>query len=119
MKIIARSLVLLFVLLSFTLSAKSFKAAEKRADLITSWMEQNLDLNEEQVSKIKILNLKCEEEIERLTSEKQGFSCMQAVRDSLLLKEDEFKTILTENQMNNYLKQKCKLKEKLKKIFKS
>ena len=118
MKIVQGSLILLFIFISSTLSAKSFSAAEKRADLITDWMEKKLELNSEQISKVKILNLECEKEIERLTSEKDGFLCMQAVRDSLLQKENNFKEILTTQQLTSYNENKCELKEKLKKLFK-
>ena len=119
MKIVARSLILLFVLLSFSLSAKSISVAEKRAQVITNWMEKKLDLSVEQIALVEALNLKCEKEIEKLTSEKNGFPCMKAVRDSLLQKENEFKDILTEQQLASYLKLKCELKEKLKKNFKN
>jgi len=118
MKIVQGSLILLFIFISSTLSAKSFSVAEKRADLITDWMEKKLELNSEQTSKVKVLNLECEKEIERLTSEKDGFLCMQAVRDSLLQKENNFKEILTTQQLTSYRKNKCELKEKLKKLFK-
>ena len=119
MKIIARSFILLFVLLNFVASARNIPVAEERAELISSWMEKNLDLNAEQLTQIEILNLKCEQKIERLTAKMNGFSCMQAVRDSLLQKEDEFKNILTNQQLASYHKFKCELKEKLKKKFKN
>lgn len=114
MKIIARSLVLLLVLLSFTVSAKNNSAAVKRANLITSWMEKKLDLSAEQIEKVEVLNLKYEKEIDRLTIEKQGFPCMQAVRDSLMQKEVEMKGVLSEQQLASYRKCKCELKEELK-----
>jgi len=117
MKIIARCLILLFVLMSFNVVAKTNSTAETRAKLITSWMEDKLALNADQLPRIEVLNLKCEEEIDRLTNEKSGFPCMQAVRDSLLQKETEFRNILTLEQLKNYLKCKCELKEKLKRYF--
>lgn len=118
MKFVRESLILLFVILSFTVNAKSFTKAEKRADVITEWMEKKLDLNSDQISKIKVLNLACEKEIDRLTIEKAGFSCMQAVRDSLLQKENDFEKILTMQQLSCYKENKCELKKKLKKMFK-
>ena len=114
MKIITGSLVLLLTILSFTASARNDSAAVKRANLITSWMEKKLDLSAEQISKVKILNLKYEKEIHKLTIEKQGFPCMQAVRDSLKRKEGEMKHVLTEKQLASYIKCKCELKEELK-----
>lgn len=116
--IIARSFVLLFVLLSFTVNAKSFTVAEKRAKLITEWMEKKLELNSDQILKVKTLNLECEKEIDRLAAEQDGFSCMQAVRDSLLQKEQNLKNILTIKQLAFYIENKCELKEMLKNSFK-
>lgn len=118
MKFVQRSLILLFVLFSVSVSAKKISEAEKRADVITKWMTKKLELSSDQVLKIQILNLECEKEIDRLTNEKDGFSCMQAVRDSLLQKEVNFKEILTDTQLASYKKSKCELKEKLKKMFK-
>ena len=114
MKIVAGSLVLLFVLLSFTVSAGNSSAAAKRANLITSWMEKKLDLSTEQFSQIEVLNLRYENEIDKLTVEKQGFPCMQAVRDSLKRKEVEMKDVLSEKQLASYIKCKRELKEELK-----
>jgi hypothetical protein len=118
MKFVQGSLILLFVLLTATVSAKRISEAEKRAEVITEWMTEKLDLSTEQISKVKELNLECEKEIDRLTTEKAGFPCMQAVRDSLLKKEIDFSEVLTETQLASYKKSKCELKEKLKKIFK-
>ncbi|RUT78229.1 hypothetical protein [Ancylomarina longa] len=117
MKIVARSLILLFVLLNFEGSAKTISFAEKRAQLITSWMEKKLELKPNQIPQIEALNLKCEKEIDRLSREKNGFSCMQAVRDSLLQKESEFRNILTSQQLESYLKCKCELKKELKRYY--
>lgn len=114
MKIIARSLVLLFVLLSFTVSARNNSAVTKRANLITSWMEKKLDLSAEQVGQIEVLNLKYENEIEKLTISKNGFPCMQAVRDSLKRKEVEMRDVLSDKQLASYIECKCELKEELK-----
>ncbi|PKQ61093.1 hypothetical protein BZG02_16735 [Labilibaculum filiforme] len=114
MRIVARGLVLLFVLLSVTVSAKNNSGAEKRANLITSWMEKKLDLSVEQTAQIEVLNLKYENEIEKLTTEKNGFICMQAVRDSLQRKEMEMKDVLSEEQLASYIECKCELKEELK-----
>lgn len=114
MKIIVRSLILLFVLLSFTASAKNNASVAKRANLITSWMEKKLDLSAEQISQIEVLNLKYENEIEKLTSEKEGFPCMQAVRDSLKRKEIEMRDVLSDKQLASYIDCKCELKEELK-----
>ena len=114
MKIIVRSLVLLFVLMSFTVSAKNNSAAIKRANLITSWMEKKLDLSADQLTQVEILNLKYEKEISKLTLEKQGFLCMQAVRDSLMRKEVEMKDVLSDKQLVSYIECKCELKEELK-----
>lgn len=114
MKIIARSLVLLFVLVSFTVSARNNSAVTKRANLITSWMEKKLDLSAEQVTQIEVLNLKYENEIEKLTVEKNGFPCMQAVRDSLKRKEVEMRDVLSDKQLASYIECKCELKEELK-----
>lgn len=114
MKIIARSLVLLFVLMSFTVSARNNSAAVKRANLITSWMEKKLDLSADQISKVEVLNLKYENEIEKLTLEKDGFHCMQAVRDSLKRKEVEMREVLSDKQLASYIECKCELKEELK-----
>ena len=118
MKIVQGSLILLFVLLSVTVNAKRISEAEKRADVITKKKKKKLELTTEQITKIQALNLECEKEIDRLTNEKAGFSCMQAVRDSLLQKEVCFKDILTDTQLASYNKSKCELKEKLKKMFK-
>jgi hypothetical protein len=114
MKIVARSLVLLFVLMSFTVSAKNNSAVTKRANLITSWMEKKLDLSADQISKVEVLNLKYENEIEKLTLEKDGFPCMQAVRDSLKRKEVEMRDVLSDKQLASYIECKCELKEELK-----
>ncbi|NOU60912.1 hypothetical protein [Marinifilum caeruleilacunae] len=118
MKLVQGSLILLFVFLSVNLSAKKISEAEKRADVITKWMTEKLDLSTDQILKVKELNLECEKEIDRLTTEKAGFPCMQAVRDSLLQKENDFSEVLTETQLASYKKSKCELKEKLKRMFK-
>lgn len=118
MRFIQGSLILFFVLLSVTVSAKKISNAEKRAEVITQWMIEKLDLSTEQVLKVKELNIECEKEIDKLTNEKSGFVCMQAVRDSLLQKENDFRNVLTEIQLANYKESKCELKEILKKIFK-
>ena len=114
MKIVARSLVLLLVVLSFTVSAKNNSVVVKRANLITNWMEKKLDLTADQIEKIEVLNLKYENEIEKLRLEKIGFLCMQAVRDSLMRKEHEMKDVLTVEQLASYKNCKCELKEELK-----
>ncbi|WP_421920146.1 hypothetical protein [Marinifilum sp.] len=118
MKFVKVNLILLFVFVSATVSAKKNTEAEKRADVITQWMTEKLDLSDEQISKVKELNLECEKEIDRLTTEKAGFPCMQAVRDSLLQKENDFSDVLTATQLASYKKRKCELKEKLKRMFK-
>lgn len=117
MRSVARCIILLFVMMNFTVSARNYSDAEKRASLITQWMEKKLGLTEMQITKIQVLNLKCEQEIEKLTIEKEGFPCMQAVRDSLMKKEAEFKEVLTQQQLASYLKCRCELKEELKKQF--
>jgi hypothetical protein len=114
MKIVARSIVLLLVLVSFTVSAKNNSEAQKRANLITSWMEKKLDLSADQIAKIEVLNLKYEKEIEALIVEKNGFNCMQAVRDSLQRKEVEMHGVLSDQQLASYIECKCELKEELK-----
>lgn len=114
MKIVARSMVLLLVLLSFTVSAKNNSEAQKRADLITSWMQKKLDLSAEQIAKVEVLNLKYEKEIQRLVGMKNGFNCMQAVRDSLQQKEMEMQEFLSDQQLASYIECKCELKEELK-----
>ncbi len=114
MKIVAGSLILLFVMMSVSVSAKNNSLAEKRANLITSWMEKKLDLSAEQITQIEVLNLKYEKEIEKLTMEKDGFPCMQAVRDSLKRKEVEMKDVLSDKQLASYIECKCELKEELK-----
>jgi len=117
MKITTGSLVLLFVLMSFTVSARNNSVAVKRANLITSWMEKKLDLSADQITQVEILNLKYEKEIDKLTVEKSGFPCMQAVRDSLKRKEVEMKDVLSEKQLASYIKCKCELKEELKRSW--
>lgn len=118
MKIIAGSLVLLLVLMSFAVSARNNSTAVKRANLITSWMEKKLDLSAGQIIQVEILNLKYEKEIDKITVEKSGFPCMQAVRDSLKRKEVEMKNVLSEEQLASYIKCKCELKEELKRSCK-
>lgn len=119
MKVAKGCLILLFTVLSLQVLAKKASEAEKRAEVITEWMTENLDLNSDQILKVKELNLECEKEIDRLTEQKAGFKCMQAVRDSVLQKEIDFKEILTREQLASYIKLKRELKEKLKKIFTS
>ncbi|WP_372751969.1 hypothetical protein [Labilibaculum sp.] len=114
MKIVTRGIVLLLVLVSFTVSAKNNSEAQKRADLITSWMEKKLDLSADQIAKIEVLNLKYEKEIQALIGAKNGFTCMQAVRDSLQRKEMEMQKFLSDRQLASYIECKCELKEELK-----
>lgn len=117
MKILGRCLVLLFVLMNLSASAKS-SGAEKRASLITSWMEKKLDLSADQIDQIEDLNLKYEKEFDKLLIEKDGFLCMQAVRDSLKKKEVEMGKVLSPKQLEDYLECKCELKDELKRNFK-
>ncbi|MFA8433171.1 MAG: hypothetical protein ACEPOZ_01525 [Marinifilaceae bacterium] len=117
MKVLKRSICLVFLLLGINCvtEASANSSAEKRAEMITRWMQEKLELTLEQMPKVEALNLKYEKEFDRLVFEKNGFSCMQAVRDSLKQKEKELKLLFTSHQFEEYRKCKCELKEELKK----
>lgn len=109
---------ILFVGVCSHVKASTDASPEKRAEVITQWMKQKLELSSQQITLVASLNLKFEKEIDSVTKSNQGFTCMKAVRDTLKRKEKELKRLFSVHQFETYQKGKCDLKEKLKRCVK-
>lgn len=94
--------------------AKDSPSAQMRAEVITRWMKQRLELTSQQISRVEVLNLKYEKQIDKVTATNVGFPCMQAVRDTIKEKEKHLKKLLTPTQFVVYREGKNELKEQLK-----
>lgn len=107
-------IILLFVAMGSQAWANNTPSAEKRAQVITKWMKQRLELSSKQLSLVASLNLKFEKEIDVVTERNEGFSCMKEVRNTLKKKEKELRSLFSVHQFEVYRKGKCELKEELK-----
>lgn len=110
-------LLIFFIGISSQAWAGSSPSAEKRAKVITKWMKHRLELSSEQLPLVADLNLECEREIDKVTSQKEGFPCMKAVRNAILKKDKVLQKLISVYQFQAYLKGKCDLKDEIKRCI--
>ena len=88
---------------------------EHRAAKMTEWMKTNLQLNDEQATKVSDINktyaMKVEDIRTHTPDKKKKKSALKALDKD---KDGELKAVLTEDQFKTYLAKKEKMKEEIK-----
>ncbi|HSD14980.1 MAG TPA: hypothetical protein VLB74_10060 [Flavobacterium sp.] len=114
-----------FALLAFVLltavngQAQSKSTPMERAEKITTWMKDNLNLTPEQIPLVQELNLKyakMNEELKNMAGPRKNK--MEKLKSNDIAKENELKNILTPDQYKLYESKKRELKTEAKKRHK-
>ncbi|KAB2918291.1 MAG: hypothetical protein F9K23_03865 [Bacteroidetes bacterium] len=113
-KILVFTIAALFAVSGMAQEKKKGRSAEQRAEKITNKMKEKLNLTDEQVVKIKAINLEAAQQKDTLKAEakaerKEKVKAIETDRDT------KIKAVLTEEQKAEYEKMKEKGKEKVKK----
>lgn len=113
-KIVVFTIAALFAVSGMAQEKKKGRSAEQRAEKITNKMKEKLNLTDEQVVKIKAINLEAAQQKDTLKAEakaerKEKVKAIETDRDT------KIKAVLTEEQKAEYEKMKEKGKEKIKK----
>lgn len=113
-KILVFTIAALFTVSGMAQEKKKGRSAEQRAEKITNKMKEKLNLTDEQVVKIKAINLEAAQQKDTLKAEvkaerKEKVKAIETERDA------KIKAVLTEEQKAEYEKMKEKGKEKMKK----
>jgi hypothetical protein len=118
MKKVLMPFILLFVLLSATVSVdaqKKMATPQERADKLTEWMKTNLKLEDNQALQVQGINIKYANKTEQLqnsTLSKQ--QKLQALKADDTARDKELKMVMTEQQFNTYLAKKDEVKKQMK-----
>lgn len=113
-KIVVFTIAALFAVSGMAQEKKKGRSAEQRAEKITNKMKEKLNLTDEQVVKIKAINLEAAQQKDTLKAEakaerKEKVKAIETDRDT------KIRAVLTEEQKAEYEKMKEKGKEKIKK----
>jgi hypothetical protein len=112
----------LFVGLSLLLmgnSALKAQSAEERAAKSTEWMKSNLKLSDDQLQKVKDINLRYANKMDSLAHSTQTKEArMDEFRKCSKMKDDDLKAVLNEDQFKEYLAKKDEMKKKMKEDMK-
>jgi len=86
----------------------------ERADFQTNLMVEKLKLSDQQVETIRTVNLKYAEKAEEIyNSQKKNFRKLKEMRKIKENKDEELKTILSDEQYKTYEKNKKEMREKM------
>jgi hypothetical protein len=117
-KAIASVLCICLTLMIFcTASAQNPKnmSAENRAKKITEWMKTNLQLKDDQVSKVQDINLKYAnkmDEVKNSSGSKQDKTKTMKTNEDA--RDNELKSVLSDEQFKTYQSKKAELKKSMK-----
>ena len=121
MKNLVKSLsVIAMIVLSQAVSAQDTKemmkkTPEERAQFQTQWMQNQLGLNSDQVSRISAVNLKYAKINEPVLKGSDGkFSKLKQLKANQKSKERELKGVFTPEQFTRYLSVQDEMKDKMK-----
>lgn len=116
--IIALLSVMLLTVVNVNAQSKNAKAQstpEQRAEKLTTWMKDNLNLTAEQIPLVQELNLKyarLNEELKNMSGPRN--EKMKKIKSNETAKEAELKKILTPEQFQTYTTKKREVKEEVK-----
>ena len=85
---------------------------EERAQMQTEWMKENLQLNDSQLVKIEVLNLKYALKMEKIKGINGNLSKLKAARKTSEDKDEKLKQVLDEEQFEFYLDKRKELRKK-------
>ena len=107
-----------FVLTSAT-QAQQLPDAAERAAKLTDWMKTNLKLTDDQVQKVKDINVKYANMLDQLdASDATKDQKIQTWKTNDAAKDAEMKGVLTDDQYKTYLSKKAEIKKKFKQALK-
>lgn len=90
-------------------------APEVRAEKLTDWMHEKLQLSEDTTEKVSQINLKYALQMETLkTDDSSRLAKFQKIKSIDESKDQELKKLLSEKQFSQYLDEKEELREKIK-----
>lgn len=90
-------------------------APEVRAEKLTDWMHEKLQLSEDTTEKVSQINLKYALQLETLnTDDSSRLAKFQKIKSIDESKDQELKKLLSEKQFSQYLDEKEELREKIK-----
>ena len=110
----------LFINSSLYAQQKTTSSPGVRAAKITGWMRTNLELTDDQLTKVQTINLKYAnktEEIKNSPTDRIQKSHMLKSNDNA--KDAELKQVLTDSQYKTYLSKKKEIEKKVKKEIKA
>ena len=108
-----------FFFLASTMHAQELPGAAERAAKLTDWMKTNLKLTDDQVQKVKDINVKYANKLDELdASNATKDQKMQTFKANDAAKDAELKTVLTDDQYKTYLSKKAEIKKKFKQALK-
>ena len=113
-------LVLLMISIS-QVHAQQDWSAQSRAAKVTDWMKANLQLNETQVMQVEPINLKYANRAQSIKNDKtltRGQK-LEALRADDLSKDNDLKSVLTQDQFKTYQAKKEEMKKQMKQKMKS
>lgn len=120
--IIALLSVMLITVVNVNAQSKNAKAQstpEQRAEKLTTWMKDNLNLTAEQIPLVQELNLKyarMNEELKNMSGPRN--EKMKKIKSNEAAKEEELKKILTPEQFQTFTTKKREVKEEVKTRYK-
>jgi len=99
---------------------KTTATPEQRANKVTEWMKTNLQLNDDQVSQVKVMNLKYANKTQELKDNRTltRRQKLQVLSDNDKAKDKELKDVLTDDQYKTYQSKKSEIKKQLKQKMK-
>ena len=114
---------LVFILTSTVANAqnnqKDIPSASERAAKLTDWMKTNLQLTDDQVSKVQDINMKYANKMEELkNSAAAKRQKLLTLKENDAAKDAELKQVFTDSQYKTYMTKKEELKKKLKQELK-
>jgi hypothetical protein len=95
--------------------AQKLGDAAERSSKLTEWMRINLNLKDDQLVKVRDINLKYAKKMDALqTSMLPKSEKMRQITDNDKAKDKELKDVLTDAQFQTYLSKKEEIKKKFK-----
>ena len=119
MKKVVNSFVLMgLLLIAFNIThaqKKTSSTPEERAAKLTAWMQSNLQLNDDQVTRVQTINLKYANKNQGLQTQTMSRKQkMQELNDNDKAKDAELKDVLTTDQYNIYQAKKEEIRKQMK-----
>lgn len=117
-KIVLNSFFLAGLLFAFNMICAQKKTAatpEERAGKLTEWMKSNLQLNDDQVTRVHTINLKYANKNQGLQTQAMSRKQkMQELKDNDKAKDAELKNVLTNDQYDTYQAKKDEIRKQMK-----